>query len=310
MNVRGHFSIIFAGSFIACAATHSPQPTMVQDRAPSGGGYSIFHETMADMTYPEIEAAAKRHAILLWPMGVIEEHGPQLPLGTDIYNAYAMMKQLARLLKVKAKEVLIAPPMYWGINDATGAFGGSFNVRPSTLRAIIEDTFASFRKDGFQTVYMITGHGDRLHNQVIVESVAAANASTGMHGFVVIAPIMRDRLGLAGTEPHVVVTEGPPAPAPPPRYVEVHAGGRETSIVWYNFPALVKTDMIPKLPDTKFGPDDLAEWRKGGDTARAKTPLGYLGDPASASLQRGEQAFHDDASLLADAILKHMERSP
>ena len=90
MNVRGHFSIIFAGSFIACAATHSPQPTMVQDRAPSGGGYSIFHETMADMTYPEIEAAAKRHAILLWPMGVIEEHGPQLPLGTDIYNAYAM----------------------------------------------------------------------------------------------------------------------------------------------------------------------------------------------------------------------------
>jgi len=88
------------------------------------------------------------------------------------------------------------------------------------------------------------------------------------------------------------------------------AGGGETSVLWYNFPALVKTAMLPKLPDTKLGPEDLAEWRKGWDNARAKTPLGYLGDPSSASLKRGEQAFHGEATRLADAILKHMELSP
>jgi creatinine amidohydrolase len=102
--------------------------------------------------------------------------------------------------------------------------------------------------------------------------------------------------------------EAPPATLPPPRYVEVHAGGRETSILWYNFPALVKSAMIPQLPDTKLGPEELAEWRKGGGTARALTPLGYLGDPASASLERGELAFHDEATRLANAILKHLDR--
>jgi len=294
----------------ASAVFFTMQPSFAQDRNVSAGGYSIFHETMVDMAYPEVEEAARRGAILLWPMGVIEEHAPHLPLGTDIYNSYATLKQVARLLRAKGKDVLIAPPMYWGINDATGAFGGSFSVRPSTLKAIIEDTFASFRKDGFQTVYIVTGHGDRLHNQTIVDGVEAARSSTGMRGFVLLPPIMAERLGLKGAEPHVVLMDGPPAGATPPRYVEVHAGAGETSAVWYNFPSLVKTEMIPKLPDTKFGPEDLAEWRKGWDNARAKTPLGYLGDPSSSSLQRGEQAFHGGAARLAETILKHVERSP
>lgn len=286
------------------------QPAIGQDRRPSEGGYSIFHETMVDMTFQEVEEAAKRGAILLWPMGVIEEHGPHLPLGTDIYGAYAGIKHAARLLKAQGKDVLVAPPMYWGINEATGAFGGSFSVRPATLKAIIDDVFASFRKDGFQTVYIIAGHGDRLHNQVIVEGVEAARSVTGMRAFVLLESAMVDRLALKGTEPHIVLVEEPPPPTEPRRYVEVHAGANETSSLWYNFPALVRTEMLSTLPDTRLGPDDLAEWRKGWHNARTKTPLGYFGDPSSASLERGERQQLSRATRLANAILKHMERSP
>lgn len=306
MKACKHLSAAFVSAFVCIVAA---QPAVAQDTKVTEGGYSVFHETMVDMTSQEVEEAAKRGAILLWPLGVIEEHGPQLPLGTDIYNAYATMKQTARLLKAKGREVLIAPPMYWGINDATGAFAGSFNVRPSTLKAIIEDTFASFRKDGFQVVYMITGHGDRLHNQVIVEGVEAARSITGMRGFVALPTVMKDRLGLKGNEAHVVLIESPPVFAKPPRFIEVHAGAGETSNVWFNFPLLVKAELIPTLPDTKLGPDDLAEWRKGWDNARTKTPLGYFGDPASANAQVGEQMFHGGASRLTDAIEKHLQSS-
>ena len=38
------------------------------------GGYSIFHETMADMTWLEVERAARNGAVVLWGLGVIEEH--------------------------------------------------------------------------------------------------------------------------------------------------------------------------------------------------------------------------------------------
>lgn len=215
--------------------------------------------------------------------------------------------------------MLIAPPLYWGINDATGSFGGSFNLRPSTLKALIEDTFHSFRKDGFQAGYIVTGHGDRLHNQTIIEGVEAARATTGMRGFVVIGNRMKERLGLSGKEPHVLVVEdafGSPgsaqgsAQAAAPRFVEVHAGAGETSIVWHFFPDLVKADLIPKLEPTKYGPEDLAEWRKGWDNARQKTPLGYFGDPASADPNRGGRVFAANAARTAQAIAKHVDSSP
>ncbi len=46
---------------------------------------SIFTDTIADMTYVELETAARQGAIALWALGSIEEHGPHLPLATDVY---------------------------------------------------------------------------------------------------------------------------------------------------------------------------------------------------------------------------------
>jgi len=95
-------ALVFLG---ICAIVLRMQPALGQDRKLSDGGYSIFHETMVDMTFQEVEEAAKRGAIVLWPMGVIEEHGPHLPLGTDIYGAYAGIKHAARLLKAQGQDV-------------------------------------------------------------------------------------------------------------------------------------------------------------------------------------------------------------
>ena len=39
-------------------------------------GYSIFSETMADMTFQQIERAAEQKLPVLFPIAVIEEHGP------------------------------------------------------------------------------------------------------------------------------------------------------------------------------------------------------------------------------------------
>ena len=43
---------------------------------------------MSEMTYKQIEKLVEQDAIVLFPVGIIEEHGPHLPLGTDIYLAY------------------------------------------------------------------------------------------------------------------------------------------------------------------------------------------------------------------------------
>ncbi len=51
-------------------------------------GYTIFEDTLADMTFLEVEESARNNAVVLFPIAVIEEHGPHMCLGTDVYLAY------------------------------------------------------------------------------------------------------------------------------------------------------------------------------------------------------------------------------
>jgi creatinine amidohydrolase len=77
---------------------------------------------------------------------------------------------------------------------------------------------------------------------------------------------------------------------------------RRSSSVWGLFPGTVRAEVIPTLRPTNLVAEDLEEWRKGGDHAKRKTPLGYLGDPAVADPRRGREAFDRDARAMAEAI--------
>lgn len=263
---------------------------------------------MVDQTWEEVERAAKAKAAVLWPLGVIEEHGPHMPLGVDIYNSYAIFRRVAELLSGRGLPAIVAPPMYWGINEATSSFAGSISIRPSTLKAIIEDTFMSLRKDGFNATYIITGHGERRHNLVILEGVEEARGTTGMRGFVILGQGMAKRLGLTGQEPHVLVTaDDPHEPTP---FVDVHAGKEETSVFGHLFPDILRSDVVPGLEPTNYGPEDLAEWRKGWENGRHKTPRGYLGDPAAAGAEHGRNVFEASTRTIASAIEDQLRQSP
>jgi len=89
-------------------------------------GNSLFDQTMVDMKWPEIEKAATEGAIVLLPTGVIEEHGPHMGLGVDALCSVLSCRLVKKNLEEEGIRALIAPPYYWGINTATGAFPGSF----------------------------------------------------------------------------------------------------------------------------------------------------------------------------------------
>lgn len=48
---------------------------------------SIFRDTMADMNWREIGEMGHRDIPILFPVGIMEEHGPHLPLAMDIFLA-------------------------------------------------------------------------------------------------------------------------------------------------------------------------------------------------------------------------------
>lgn len=263
-------------------------------------GYSVFHDTMADMTFPEIERAAKSGAVTLWGLGVIEEHGPHLPLATDVYVPTAILRLARRILARRGIESLIVPPLYWGVNHATGGFAGSFLLRPAVMVELMSDVFSSLKKDGFKRVFCLSGHGDAAHNKTILDGVRQGSKAAGIDARMVVKSSAAERFGFATTDPHLACIAAPPAPSA--KYVDVHAGDWETSLVWAVYPDVVRSELLSGLVPTNYGPDDLAEWRKGGEHAIRKTPLGYLGDPASADRTRGQALLQEEAELVADAV--------
>jgi creatinine amidohydrolase len=270
-------------------------------------GYSIFHETMADMTYPEVEQAARDGAVALWALGVIEQHGPHLPLATDVYVPSATLRVARKKLAQKGIASVIVPAFYWGVNHVTGTFPGSFEVRPEVMIELMKDVFRSLKKDGFGTVYCLSGHGDALHNKTILEGVKQGSAAAPIDGKLVVAPAGAKRLGFAADDPFLALTASAPADKAP--YLDIHAGNWETSFVWALYPDVVRDRIARTLPPTNLGPEDLAEWRKGRDHARRKTPDGYFGDPAAASPDQGLAMLEKEAGLVADAIAADVKRA-
>ena len=64
-------------------------------------------------TSPELEEAIQKDAVVLVPIGQVEEHGPHLPVGTDTYIAQDVARQVAEKLQGELP-VLVLPAVWSG----------------------------------------------------------------------------------------------------------------------------------------------------------------------------------------------------
>ena len=269
-------------------------------------GYSIFDETMVDMAWPDIEKAAKEGAVVLLPIGVIEEHGPHMGLAVDIYCSYLTCIQTKGELEGKGIKALIAPPYYWGINTATGSFAGSFTVRKSTMKAMIYDLLASLMRWGFPHVFVMNWHGEHEHNVAIIETVEDVRLDTGVRAYCILRARDVKRFKLSGKEPHVLLLKDQQSEGTSPKYLEIHADSLETGIMAKYFPDQVNTDMAKGLKSTDLTIEDLIAWRQGWSDARKVTPLGYFGDPANFDTEAAKKVIESGGKETAELIESFM----
>ncbi|HUL51846.1 MAG TPA: creatininase family protein [Opitutaceae bacterium] len=239
----------------AASGVTAPQPSAAPPNAAPRAGYSIFRDTLVDLAWPEVKKAAEAGALVLVPVGVIEEHGPHLSLGPDTYLAYAKCRQLKAELAARHVEAVIAPPVYWGVMQSkeTGAFPGSFTVRPETMKALLLDIFADLKTWGFQRVYCVNHHGDRVHRRTLREAMAEAKATLGLAFY--------NDQEAADAEGEPSVAQYLPAKLFEPDF---HSGIAETAAMRAYFPEEVNVGLAKTLqPESTF------------------QPLGYVGDPAN-----------------------------
>jgi len=300
--------------FAACAAlvllmspslesVENQENTETADVPVSSGGYSIFHETMVDMNWPDVEKAAEQGAVILLPTAVIEEHGPHMSCGIDTYGAYLVCKLTRRELESRGIKTLIAPPFYWGINATTHVFPGTFTVRKETMKALLHDILSSLKSWGFNDIFNLNFHGDGQHCITILESIVDARETLGLNAYCVLSEGEILRYGLSGNEPFIVSHKSPLPDDQPQEFLDIHAGADETGIVAAYFPNQVDTDLARTLEPTQITYQQIAQWLTN---ARRVTPLGYLGDPAGFDAEAAREYLEADCKMIADSIEEQM----
>jgi creatinine amidohydrolase len=283
-------------------------------------GHSIFAGTIADMTWPEVEAAGARNTPILVPVAVIEQHSHHLPLATDTYGAYLLCSLIQKDLAERGIQVLIAPPYYFGVNATTAMFPGSLNIRPETMRAMLTEILENYARWGLRRQFIVNHHGDPLHNQAIVQAIQALRDQGveatyflgGMiQGFVDAAYLgtFRTPLPLTGDavlrSPESEATRAAVARLTRSTGLDIHAGERETSLIMRWFPET----LAPGVDVTALAPvpDTVREFQDAEKEGRWRdlSPAGHIGDPAKASPDNGEIyacEAADMAAALADFL--------
>lgn len=265
----------------------------------------FFENTMGYMNWEEIKEAGEKELPVLFPLGVIEEHGPQLPLGSDILWSNYICKEVKKALKQKGKEVLIAPPYYYGVNHCTSAFPGSFTLKPETFRQVLYEIFANLCDFGFKEIYCFNYHGDPVHIQSIITAIKRANSDLNIKVKYVIEAMDLEMNGMQGDEEFLHVFA--------PQYkmewfeggddeeqglLDIHAGAYETGMLSYMYPELVDTDKAKKLPSYSLTYEKLNKWMEGKNSTVEVVPLGYAGNP------KGYEAVSKIAKELIDVQVK------
>jgi creatinine amidohydrolase len=264
--------------------------------------YSIFDETMVVMTWPEIEEAARRGAIVLLPVGIIEEHGPHMGLAVDTYMAYLSSVLARRDLAFRGVETLLAPPQYWGVSAGTATFGGTFSIRPETMQTLLVDILASLHRWGLDRVFIVNWHADYHHCKTILKAVEEARRSIGVDARSIIGPSDVRRFRLTGDEDYILVQQSPPSMGPPGDYVDMHAGSLETGIMAEYFPDDVNIDLARTLKDSELTNEDLRALGQGEEEIRRTIPHGYFGNPAGYDTAVARRFVEDYALDLANTI--------
>ena len=264
---------------------------------------SMFSDTMVNMKWPDIQNCVDQNALVLLPLGVLEEHGPHLCLGTDIYTAHLHSVFVKERLEQSGFKVVIAPPFYWGICQSTGGFIGSFTIRKETAKALLLDIMMSLAQFGFKNVVGINAHGDIEQNVVMIEAFKEAAEKFGLHACYAFSQNILHHYGLKGDEPYICPVKQQTIRVSASKYTDVHAGDIETATMGHFYPQLTSIENAKSLPPVGLDSEKIWTWLLGGHT-QSLSPDGYVGAPADFEGVDILNHIKDTANRVSEAIIE------
>jgi len=252
-----------------------------------------------DLTRLEMEQVDKDQTIILIPVGALEQHGNQAPLGTDDIIAEAMVEYLGRALEEAGQAdlpILAFPVIPVGLSTEHRNFCGSVTLRPDTYYHLLYDISVSLAHHGFKKLAFLVCHGG---NAPIVQVL-----SRELRSELGISPFILSSGAFGHPDVQATVTPG--------NIYDFHGGEMETSMVMAVDPSLVKLETAQAGIPTPFvgnqtlktGGSVTIGWVSEDWKTADGTPIGIGGDPAGATAEKGRIILETSAKVLVPGLME------
>jgi len=108
-----------------------------------------------ELTAPDfVKAVSQSGKVCILPIGVVEKHGPHMPLGTDLIDIRATV-----LEAVKQEYAVVFPEYYVSqINEARHQ-PGVIAYSPDLIWKMLLETTHEIARNGFEKIIFVNGHG-------------------------------------------------------------------------------------------------------------------------------------------------------
>jgi creatinine amidohydrolase len=121
----------------------------------------VTRHRIAELTAPEVATRLAAGACVLLPLGSLETHGPQAPMG-DYLLAEAIADRIAARAAAAGSDALVLPPIPFGGEDFFSFVPGGIVLSPATLQSVVEEVCDNLIRTGTRRILIINGHAGSI----------------------------------------------------------------------------------------------------------------------------------------------------
>jgi len=243
-----------------------------------------------DIHWPDINAAAAARWIAVLPLAATEQHGPHLPVGTDVMIAEAYLARVRDLVPEQSP-VTFLPVQPIGISTEHVDFPGTLSLPTDVALKSWMALGESVALTGVKKLVMITSHGGNAAAMTLV-----AQDLRAYHGLLVVTTSWSRFGAPKGLFPDAEIRHG------------IHGGAVETSIMLARYGQHVRHDAIADFRSSAIAMEDqyrhLSAHRPAPFAWQTQDlhDSGAVGDATLASADKGEQLIEHGARAFCELL--------
>ena len=244
-----------------------------------------------ELSWKQINKLDRKNTIFFLPISPLEEHGPHLPVGTDLLTSIDTATEAIKILNSKKPKLnnILLPAIPLGYCKFNTDFPGSISVSGKVIREIILGIGSSLANHGFKFLVICNYH----------------MAIPQLKGIYSAMKKLENKYNMMVSEPWSPYFYSNEIEKREPKLgfdtsKEVHGGFRETSLMKYQYPYLVDES----YKDLQSIYRDMMSPRVLGKTFKQLgLKDGYIGSPARADPDYGRWFFSETVNVYVEAAL-------